>query len=71
MAELVDRDAELARLRRELDSALKQMATVEAKLKNEAFMQKAPQNVIDGVRANGEKLSEKIRMIQSEIEALG
>jgi valyl-tRNA synthetase len=47
------------------------MATVEAKLQNEAFMQKAPQNVIDGVRANGEKLSEKIRMIQSEIEALG
>ena len=71
MAELVDREAELRRLEKELDSARRQMATVEAKLQNEAFMQKAPQNVIDGVRANGEKLSEKIRMIQSEIEALG
>ncbi|MBQ4257789.1 MAG: valine--tRNA ligase, partial [Clostridia bacterium] len=71
MAELVDRDAELARLGKELAAARKQLDTVEAKLRNEAFMSKAPQNIIDGVRQNGEKLSEKIRMIESEIQALG
>ena len=70
MAELVDKEAEMARLKKELESAQKQLDTVNAKLSNETFMSKAPANVVEGVRANGEKLSEKIKMILSSMEAL-
>ena len=70
MAELVDKEAETARLKKELESAQKQLDRVNAKLNNETFMSKAPANVIEGVRANGEKLTEKINMILSSMEAL-
>ena len=43
---------------------------MEAKLGNETFMSKAPQNVVDGVKANGEKLKEKVRMIEESLKAL-
>ncbi len=69
MDELVDKQAEIARLTKELDSAQKQMATVNAKLNNETFMSKAPQNVVDGVRQNGKKLTEKIRMIEESLKS--
>ncbi len=71
MEELVDRTAEVARLNKELDGALKQLQNVENKLANETFMSKAPQNVIDGVKANGEKLAEKVRMIRESLKAFG
>ena len=69
MDDLVDKAAETARLTKELESAKKQLANVEAKLSNESFMSKAPQNVIDGVRDNGEKLKEKVRMIEESLRA--
>ncbi len=71
MDDLVDRAAETARLTKELESARKQLANVEAKLGNESFMSKAPQNVIDGVRDNGEKLKEKVRRIEESLKAFG
>ena len=58
------------RLSKELESARKQLATVESKLTNETFMSKAPQNVIDGVRANGEKLREKVQRIEESLDSL-
>ena len=70
MEELVDKAAETARLQKELASAEKQLASVNAKLSNETFMAKAPSNVVEGVRINGEKLTERIRLIRSELEAL-
>ena len=70
MNELVDFEAEKKRLNKELESAQKQLDTVNAKLNNEKFMSKAPENVVAGVRANGEKLTEKIRLIKESLEAL-
>ncbi|WP_195985733.1 valine--tRNA ligase [Clostridium sp. D33t1_170424_F3] len=70
MDELVDKKAELARLTKELESAEKQYATTQQKLNNEKFMSKAPENVVDGVRQNAAKLQERIKLIQSSIEAL-
>lgn len=70
MNELVDFEAEKKRLNKELESAQKQLYTVNAKLNNEKFMSKAPENVVAGVRANGEKLTEKIRLIKESLEAL-
>ncbi len=69
MDDLVDKAAETARLTKELESAQKQLDTVEAKLKNDSFVSKAPQNVIEGVRENGEKLKEKIRLINESLAA--
>ena len=67
--DLVDKAAETARLNKELANAQKQLDTVKAKLANEKFTSKAPQNVIDGVKANGEKLEAKIKMILETLES--
>ena len=69
MDDLVDKAAETARLNKELANAQKQLDTVKAKLANEKFTSKAPQNVIDGVRANGEKLEAKIKLILETLES--
>jgi len=69
MSELVDREAEVQRLTKELESAQKQLDNVNAKLNNETFMSKAPEKVVAGVRDNGEKLTEKIRLIKESLEA--
>ena len=70
MDDLVDKQAETARLTKELEGAQKQLATAEAKLQNEKFISKAPQKVIDGVKDNAEKLREKVRRIQESLAAL-
>ena len=70
MDELVDKEAERKRLQKELDSAQKQLDTVNAKLQNEKFMSRAPQNVVEGVRQNGEKLQARIRLLTEEMAAL-
>ena len=54
---------------KELQKAQKQLDNVNAKLANEKFTSKAPQNVIDGVKANGEKLSAKIKLILETLES--
>ena len=70
MEDLIDKAAETARLEKELASAQKQLETVNAKLSNETFMSKAPEKVVQGVRDNGEKLKEKVRMIEESLAAL-
>ena len=69
MDDLVDKAAETACLNKELANAQKQLDTVKAKLANEKFTSKAPQNVIDGVKANGEKLEAKIKLILETLES--
>lgn len=70
MDELVDKKAEIARLSKERETAAKQLAQAESKLNNPGFMGKAPANVVEGVRAQAAKLSEKITLIDSSIQAL-
>lgn len=70
MEELVDKEAELARLSKELESAEKQLNTANAKLNNEKFMSKAPENVVEGVRQNAKKLEEHIALLRSSMDAL-
>ncbi len=68
--ELVDKEAELARLTKELESAQKQLVTASAKLKNEKFLSKAPANVVEGVRQNAAKLEEHIALLESGIKEM-
>ncbi len=70
MAELVDFEAEKARLTKDLESCEKQLATANAKLNNEKFMSGAPEKVRQGVIDNAEKLTEKIRLIKESLASL-
>lgn len=70
MDELVDKEAEKKRLTKELETAQKGYQNAQAKLANEKFMSKAPEKVVEGVRANAQKLKEHIELIQSSLDAL-
>lgn len=70
MDELVDKQAEIARLTKEMENTQKQLAQCENKLHNEGFLSKAPANVVEGVKANRDKLKEKAAMIESALQAL-
>lgn len=70
MEELVDKEAELKRLNKELQSAEKDLEFNRKKLNNQGFMAKAPEKVVAEVRANADKFAEKIKMIQAAIDAL-
>ena len=70
MEELVDKQAELARLSKERETAKKQLAQNEGKLNNPGFLSKAPEQVVAGVREEAEKLKERLQLIESSIAAL-
>ena len=70
MDELVDKEAELKRLNKELEATKKLLAQDEGKLNNAGFMSKAPEKVIEKIRSQAAKEQEKIAMINAAIEAL-
>jgi len=51
MAGLIDKDAELARLQKEIDKASKDLQRIQGKLGNESFVAKAPVAVVDKEKA--------------------
>ncbi|MFA9488718.1 MULTISPECIES: valine--tRNA ligase [unclassified Mannheimia] len=73
MAGFINKDAELARLTKEMDKLKGEVARIEGKLSNEAFVAKAPEQVI---AKEHEKMQEylsgleKLQVQYSEIEAL-
>ena len=70
MDELINKAAELERLKKELAGAEQELSFNEKKLANEGFMAKAPEKLKNDVRANAEKYREKIEMIKAAILAL-
>ncbi|MDY4813523.1 MAG: valine--tRNA ligase, partial [Ruminococcus sp.] len=70
MEELVDKEAELARLNKELKQVQKMLAQDEGKLNNPGFMSKAPEKVIEKIKSQAEKEREKIALINAAIESL-
>ena len=70
MGDLVDFEAERKRLNKEKEAAEKKLAQINGKLNNPGFLAKAPQNVIDAQKADAEKLTEKIKMIDESLAAL-
>ena len=71
MGDLVDFEAERKRLEKEKEGAEKKLAGIRGKLSNPGFLAKAPENVIEGQRAEEAKLVEKLRMIEESLAALG
>ena len=70
MDELVDKQAELARLNKELEQVKKRLAQSEGKLNNRGFVAKAPEAVIEKVKGQAVKEREQIVLIEAAINAL-
>ena len=70
MNELVDFDAELARLERELETANKDKDFFESKLNNPGFVAKAPEKVVAAQRESLEKVLEKIKLLTTSIDEI-
>ncbi len=68
--ELVDKEAELKRLNKELEQLQKRLAQSEGKLKNQGFVAKAPAAVVEGVKNQAAKEREQIALIEAAIAAL-
>ena len=70
MDQLVDFEAEIARLTKEKEQTEKILAGVMEKLNNEAFTSKAPAHIVDNQREAAEKLQEKIKLIDESIASM-
>lgn len=68
--QLVDIKAELTRLNKERDAALKQAAGIEAKLANENFVTRAPEHVVQTQRDNLARLKDQIAKLEESIAAI-
>ncbi|MFF3604516.1 valine--tRNA ligase [Streptomyces sp. NPDC002463] len=66
----IDVAAERKRLAKDLAAAEKEKAQAEAKLGNEAFLAKAPDNVVDKIKGRLAKADEDIARIQTQLAAL-
>ncbi|MFF0199464.1 valine--tRNA ligase [Streptomyces sp. NPDC005017] len=66
----IDVAAERKRLAKDLAAAEKEKAQANAKLGNEAFLAKAPDNVVDKIRTRLAKADEDIARIQSQLDKL-
>jgi valyl-tRNA synthetase len=66
-----DRSAEVEKLRRQLADKVREVAGVDAKLANDAFVSKAPAKVVEGARAQRDKLALEQRRIEETLEELG
>ena len=71
MAELVDMEKEKARMEKELANAEKQLAGQIAKLSNENFVTRAPENVVNAEREKKAKLEALIENLRASLDGLG
>ena len=71
MAELVDLDKERERLQKELDNALNMVTRTEGKLKNESFVSRAPEAVVNAEKEKLEKYRQMAAKLQDNLKALG
>lgn len=71
LAELIDFEAERKRLNKEKDAVEKKLAQINGKLSNAGFLSKAPESVVEGVKADKKVLEEKVANIIKSIENLG
>ena len=70
LGDLIDFEAERARLNKERDALLKDIQFVENKLNNPGFVSKAPEKVVAEQRKNLEVYKEKLSMVEERLKAL-
>ncbi len=70
MAELIDREKEIARLEKEKEQCEKQAIGLETRLSNPGFVNKAPENVVAAERDRLAKLKERLAKLEESIAAM-
>jgi valyl-tRNA synthetase len=70
LADMIDTEKELARLNKEKDNILGEIARLEKKLSNEGFVAKAPAAVVDGEKAKLAKYRETLAGVEGAIAQL-
>ena len=70
IAEMVDIEAEKARIQTEIEKAKKELSFFESKLGNPNFTSKAPQKVIDEIREKEAKVKSLIKNLEDSYQAL-
>ena len=70
MGSLIDKEAEIAKMQEELAYHEKFLKSVEAKLSNPNFVNKAPEKIIDIERKKQSDATEKIAMLKESIQKL-
>ena len=70
MAELVDLEAERARLEKELEKARAQLEAQNKKLANESFVSRAPEAVVNAERERAEKAKALIANLEESLAKL-
>ncbi len=67
---LIDLDQEKARLEKELEDAKKRLINLESRLLNKAYMDKAPEKLVNQTRQDKKDVEDKIIKIQKQIDQL-
>ncbi|HED19447.1 MAG TPA: valine--tRNA ligase, partial [Gammaproteobacteria bacterium] len=70
MAGLIDKEAEQARLEKELDRKRTDLERTEKKLGNPAFVEKAPAAVVDKEKAKAEDTKAAIKQLQEQLQKI-
>ena len=71
VGDLVDREKESARLRKEIAEIDKELARVSGKLGNEQFLSRAPAEVVEKERGIQRELSEKRAALEQRLSVFG
>lgn len=66
MAGLIDKDAEIARLQKEIDKATKDLERIQGKLSNDSFVAKAPAEVVEKERAKCDDLQLAVSKLEEQ-----
>ena len=70
MAGLVDKDAEIARLSKEIEELAKEVKRFEGKLNNERFISKAPADVVQKEQAKLEAARSSKTTLEQQLTAM-
>ncbi len=70
LADLIDKDAELARLAREVDKRAKDLARIEGKLANESFVAKAPAEVVAREREKVAEINGELARLREQVSPI-
>lgn len=70
LAGLIDKDAEMARLSKEIDKLQKNLGGLEGRLNNPAFADKAPAAVLEQTRKQAEEQRAALAQLQAQLEKI-
>jgi valyl-tRNA synthetase len=70
MAGLIDKQAEIDRLNKLLDKESKELQRISAKLNNQSFVDKAPENVVNAEKDKAQRAEVSIQQLKQQLEKI-